>query len=50
MGTFYIDILRREQDSFTNGKMLGQMVTIIVFYLKLLGVHYQRYHYLMYKA
>ena len=40
MGTFYIDVLRREQDLFTSGKMLGQIVTIIVFYLKLLGVYY----------
>jgi len=35
-----MDILKREQDSFTDSKMLGQMVTIIVFYLKLLGVYY----------
>jgi len=35
-----VDVLKGEQDSFTNGEMLGQMITIIVFYLKLLGVHY----------
>ena len=40
IGAFRTDILRREQDSFTNSKILGQMVMIIVFYLKLLGVYY----------
>jgi len=35
-----MDILKREQDSFTNSKILSQMVMIIVFYLKLLGIHY----------
>jgi hypothetical protein len=40
MGAFYVDILRREQDLFTNGEVLGQIVTIVVFYLKLLGVYY----------
>jgi len=40
MRTFYVDVLKKEQDSFTNGEMLGQMVTIVVFYLKLLGVYY----------
>ena len=42
IGTFYADVLREEQDSFTNGEILGQVVTIVVFYLKLLGVHYRR--------
>ena len=40
MGMFHADILGREQDLFTDGKILGQMVIIIVFYLKLLGVYY----------
>ena len=40
MGTFYADILKKEQDSFTNSKILSQIVMIVVFYLKLLGVHY----------
>ena len=40
IGAFYIDILRGEQNSFTNGEVLGQMVTIVVFCLKLLGVYY----------
>jgi hypothetical protein len=40
MGAFRVDILRREQDLFTNGEVLGQMVIIIIFYLKLLGVYY----------
>jgi hypothetical protein len=35
-----VNILRREQDLFTNGEVLGQMVMIIVFCLKLLGVYY----------
>jgi hypothetical protein len=37
IGAFHADILRREQDLFTNSKVLGQIVTIIVFYLKLLA-------------
>ena len=40
VGAFYTDILREEQNLFTNGKVFGQVVTIIVFYLKLLGVYY----------
>jgi len=40
IGTFCVDILREEQDLFTNGEILGQVVTIIVFCLKLLGVYY----------
>jgi len=35
-----VDVLRGEQDLFTDGKVFSQVVTIIVFYLKLLGVHY----------
>ena len=50
MGTFYADVLRGEQDLFTDGEMLGQVVTIVVFCLKLLGVHYRRCRYLMCKA
>jgi len=40
MGTFYTDIFKEKQDSFTDGEVLSQVVTIIVFYLKLLGVYY----------
>ena len=40
MGAFCVDILGREQNLFTDGEVFGQMVTIIIFYLKLLGVYY----------
>jgi len=42
--------LKKKQDLFTNGEVFGQVVTIIVFYLKLLGVYYWRRRYLIYKA
>ena len=35
-----MDVFGKEQDLFTNGEMLGQMVTIVVFYVKLLGIYY----------
>jgi hypothetical protein len=35
-----MDVFREEQDLFTDGEVLSQMVTIVVFYLKLLGVYY----------
>jgi len=50
IGTFYANILKGEQDSFTDGEMLSQVVTIVVFYLKLLGVHYRRRRYLTCEA
>jgi len=37
---FYIDVFRGKQDLFTNSEVLNQIVIIIVFYLKLLGVYY----------
>ena len=40
IGIFYTDIFRREQDPITNGEVLSQIVTVIVFYLKLLGIYY----------
>jgi hypothetical protein len=40
MRAFHADIFGREQDLFTDGEVLGQMVIIIVFCLKLLGIYY----------
>ena len=40
IGTFRIDIFRGEQDLFTDGEVFSQIVIIIIFYLKLLGVYY----------
>ena len=50
MGVFYTDILKREQNLFINSKVFSQIMIIIVFYLKLLGIYYQHRRYLIYKV
>ena len=50
MGAFYTEIFGGKQDLFINSKVLGQMVMIIVFYLKLLGVYYWHRRRFIYKA